>query len=249
VNCSGRNRRRSVAFAVVVLALPVFWVRVPGGVADSAKQKGNLKVSFAQGAWDRSLWTPLRLPHQSSTPQFIQRKDSLGTGAFTAAQRKQKLDNVLLMFDTGLTEAQFEVEFSIGPEHGTAPGFFLAPTVKDGVLDQAVCVFVASYTVATWLATTDPKTGKTTYKHLARLNRWRDPGKRHVFRCRYSARRNAVLLQVDDSDVLMLRDVGARPNTKIGIWGCHGTCDFYRLLVRPGGNLPWAATPPEGGRN
>ncbi len=241
------SRRRSAVFAVAALVLAGYPVRAVAGRADPAKQKKALEVSFAQGAWDRSRWTALRLPHQSSTSQFVQRKDSLGTGAFTDAQRKQKLDNVLLMLDTGLTEAQFEVEFSIGPEHGTAPGFFLAPTVKAGVLDQAVCVFVASYTMAAWLATTDPKTGKTTYKHLARLNRWSAPGKRHVFRCRYSERRNAVLLQVDDSDVLMLRDVGARPNTKIGIWGCHGTCDFHRLQVRPGGNLPWAAAAPDGG--
>lgn len=235
-----RNSLRLTALALMALA-PLSLPLRSADPAGDAKKPGTGNISFAQGAWDRSRWTPVRLPHQLTTPAFIQRKDSLGTDSFTAGQRKKKLDNVLLLFDTGMGEGQFEVEFRIGPERGTAPGFFLAPTVTDGVLDQAVCVFVASYTMAAWLATTNRETGETTYKHLARLNRWSEPGKRHVFRCRYSAKRNALLLQVDDSDVLMLRDVGARPNTKIGIWGCHGTCDYYRLQVLPGGNLPWSA--------
>ena len=34
-------------------------------------------------------------------------------------------------------------------------------------------------------------------------------------------------------------------NSKVGIWGCHGTCDFYRMTIRSGGTLPWSGAPPE----
>jgi hypothetical protein len=205
---------------------------------------GEDVVNFAKGKWDRSRWTTLRLAHQVKTLQFMQKADALGTEAFTKQQRKEKLDNVLMVTDTGMTEGQFEVTFIIGPERGTAPGFLLAPVIKDGVLSKGICIFVASYTMAVWIVEVNEKTGKTEYRHLARLNRWTAPGVKHIFKCRYSKKRKSFAVKIDNSDTLMFRAVGCEINSKVGIWGCHGTCDYYDFKVIPKGTLPWAARKP-----
>lgn len=202
-------------------------------------------ISFAEGQWDATQWTPLRLPMQEEMQTFTQRPNSLGTNSFTEEQRKQGLDNVLLMTDTGTDEGQFEVVFRIGPERGTAPGVFLSPTCTDDVLETGIAVFVADYTMAVWMVKTDPETHVTGYDHLVRLARWQDPTVEHVLRCRYSNARKMVALQVDDSDVVILRFPEFEINSKVGIWGCHGTCDFYNMTIREGGTLPWSGSPPE----
>jgi len=202
-------------------------------------------VSFAQGAWDPAEWTPLRLPLHPEVQTFEQRPDSLGTNSFTAEQVKEHLDNVLLMTDSGTDEGEFEVAFRIGPEKGTAPGVFLSPTWSGDALETGIAVFVADYTMAVWLVSTNPETRATEYEHLVRLARWQDPSVEHVLRCRYSKARRMVALQVDDSDVVILRFSEHEINSRIGIWGCHGTCDFYRLTMRPGGTLPWSGAPPQ----
>lgn len=202
-------------------------------------------VSFAEGQWDPAQWTPLRLPLHPHVQTFVQRPDCLGTDSFTPEQVKQHLDNVLLMTDSGTDEGEFEVTFRIGPEKGTAPGVFLSPTYIGDALQTAIAVFVADYTMAVWLVSTDPETSETQYRHLVRLARWQDPSVKHVLRCRYSKARQMVALQVDDSDVVVLRLPEHEINSYIGIWGCHGTCDFYRLTMRHGGTLQWSGVPPE----
>lgn len=202
-------------------------------------------ISFAEGQWDAAAWTPLRLPLHPQVQTFIQRPESLGTNSFTQQQREQHLDNVLLMTDSGTDEGEFEVVFRIGPERGTAPGVFLSPACSGDALETAIAVFVADYTMAVWLVTTDPETRETQYDHLVRLARWQDPSVQHVLRCRYSNARKMVALQVDDSDVVILRLPEHEINSEIGIWGCHGTCDFYSLTIRPDGTLPWSGAPPE----
>jgi hypothetical protein len=202
-------------------------------------------VTFAEGQWDASKWTPLRLPMQETVATFTQKPDCLGTEGFTEEQVKAHLDNVLLMTDTGMDEAQFEVVFRIGPEKGTAPGVFLSPTCAGDALETAIAVFVADYTMAVWRAYTDPDNGETSYAPLVRLNRWQDPALEHVLRCRYSKARKSVALQIDDSDVVMLQFPDYELNSKIGIWGCHGTCDYYRITITPDGTLPWQATAPD----
>lgn len=203
------------------------------------------EVSFARGQWDTNRWTALRLPHQKSLREFVQREASLGTQAFTAAEIKAQLDNVLLMTDTGTAEGEFAVTFALAADHGTAPGIFLAPTVKEGVLDAAIAVFVASYTMAVWTAQADPATGATQYKHLVRVNRWTEPNQKHVLRCRYSKSRNSVVLRLDQGDPVLLRDVGLTPNALIGIWGCHGPCDFFSISFPPKPTLEWSASAPQ----
>jgi len=173
---------------------------------------------------------------------LIQKPDCLGTVGFTDEQKTAHQDNVLLMTDTGTTEGEIAVTFTIGPERGTAPGLFLSPKVKDGVVRSAVCMFVADYTIAIWYATTDPKTNKTKYKHLVRLARGFKTGKKHVLRCRFSKRRKSIAVQIDDSDVIVLRDLEI--NSRVGIWGCHGTCDYYQAVIRSGGTLPWTGKKP-----
>jgi hypothetical protein len=216
------------------------------GLTAVAGDNKSFSVNFATGKWDKSLWTQLRLPHQAKIPQFIQRDNSLGTDTFTKKQKQAKLDNVIMTIDSRLTEGEFEVTFMLDAEPGTAPGFLLAPVIKDGVLQQAICIFVASYTMAVWVGKLNPITGKFEYKHLARLNRWSAPGKKHIFRCRYNKKSNSFIVQIDNSDPLMFRNVGCKINSQIGIWGCHGKCDYYKLKINPHGTLPWSACKPKG---
>ena len=213
------------------------------GVACPAATTGD--VSFAKGQWDASRWTALRLPHQKTLKEFVQHSGSLGTTAFTPEEIKAELDNVLLMTDTGTVEGEFAVTFSLSADHGTAPGIFISPTVKDGVLDTSLVVFVASYTMAVWTTQTDPVTGATKYKHLVRVNRWSEPNQPHMLRCRYSHSRNSVVLSLDQGDPLLLRDVGITVNSLIGIWGCHGPCDFYSVAFPPKPVLEWSASDPK----
>jgi len=235
-HCQGDDAMKSILSAAAwAVAIPV--------VAMTATAQERT-ISFAEGQWDATEWTPLRLPMQETLATFTQKSDCLGTEGFSEEQVKAHLDNVLLMTDTGMDEAQFEVVFRIGPEKGTAPGIFLSPTCTGDALETAIAVFVADYTMAVWRVHTDPETKETGYVHLVRVNRWQDPALEHVLRCRYSKPRKSVALQIDDSDVVMLQFPDYELNSKMGIWGCHGTCDYDSLTIRPDGTLPWQATAP-----
>ncbi len=206
-------------------------------------------IDFGEGRWDRAAWTPVRLMEHDKTAVFVQRPDSLGNDDFTAEQKKAKLDNILLMTDSKLAKGQIELTFTIGPQHGTAPAIFITPEVKDGVLQSALTVFVANYTMAVWWAQADPQTGRTNYTHLVRMNRWSEPGRKHVLRCRVARHGDNglnVALQLDDSDVIEVRrrDMNKPFNSRVGIWGCHGACDFHQIRFLREGNLPWSAKRP-----
>jgi hypothetical protein len=214
--------------------------------------KGERMVNFAKGQWDASAWSAVSVGPQTQPMAMVQRADSLGTTSFPPEQIKNGLDNVLLMTDTKLNGAQggqIELTFAIGPERGAAPGFVISPTVKDGALQSGMAVFIADYTMAVWWAHLDPQTGKMAYDPLARLNRWSEPGVKHIVRCRVRKHAQSgfdVLLQVDDSDVMMVpvRQPDHPFNSRFGIWGCHGTCDFYSVAFKDTGTLPWSATRP-----
>jgi hypothetical protein len=117
--------------------------------------------------------------------------------------------------------------------------------VKDGVVESGVSVFVAASRMAIWFQYAEGNV--TRYTHLGQLARWTDPAKRHVLRCRYSKKQKSIALQLDDSDVLAFQFVGNprlsclrdEISSKIAIWGCHGTCDFYQVKVIEGGSLPF----------
>jgi len=231
-------------FALCVMVVVTSIIRAdekPG----TGKSKADRTITFAEGKWDREKWTPLRLPEQQSARAFTQKPDCIGTTTFAKEEKKKHLDNVLLMTDSGTTEGEFAVTFRIGEERGTAPGFFLSPTCKDGVLETAIVVFVADYTMAVWRAETDPDAGKTKYVHLVRTATWQDPAVKHVLRCRYSKKRKSVALRLDQRDVLVLRFPDYEINSRIGIWGCHGTCDYYSVTMAEGGTLEWSGRPPE----
>lgn len=189
-------------------------------------------ISFAKEAWNAAAWTSIRLPHQQAPVTFTQRDNCLATGAFSAEETKTRTDNAVLVTDTGLSEGVFEATFTIGSKKGTAPGFAISPVCEDGVLVSAVAVFVASYTIAIWKADVDRDKGETTYRHLARLNRTFPTETPLTFRCRYSAKRQAVWITAGDSDEIHLRDIDHTFNSTIGIWGCHGPCEYYSLNVK-----------------
>ena len=79
---------------------------------------------------------------------------------------------------------------------------------------------------------------------MARLNCWHEPNQKHVLRCRFSKAQNAFLVRLDRGDTIMLKDVGVEVNSLIGIWGCHGPCDFYQIRMIPKPELEWSATKP-----
>ena len=216
------------------------------GAADAAGVASDKVWSFAKDKWDPAKWTPLRLPHQTALRTFLQRDESIGVDTFTKEDRSKRLDNVLLMTDAGTAEGEFEVSFSLSNEPGAAPGVFLSPRVTNGVLDTSLVVFVASYTMAVWKTQTDPATGETKYTHLARVIRWNEPNQKHVLRCRYSGKRNAAVIRLDQSDPLLFQDLGIAFNSLVGVWGCHGRCDFYSLTFFPKPVLEWAASDPRG---
>jgi hypothetical protein len=217
---------------------------VPAVRAQAPASTDRVLATFARGQWDSTQWIPVRLPHQPAARALVQRDSSVGTDAFAPEETKNGLDNVILVTDTGVTDGEIEVSFSLSDVKGTAPGLCLAPLIKDGVIEKAFTLFVASYTMAFWRAETDPQTGKTAYAHLARVVRWNEPNRTHVLRCRFSQAQKAIVVRLDDGDPIMFKDFGVDVNSWIGVWGCHGPCDFYtvRLLAKP--TLEWSASPP-----
>ena len=213
--------------ALTAVALAAFYIVVQAQTA--GKLPGT--VDFARASWNTSAWSPVRLPHQDAPVTFLQKDTCLATGPFSSAETKAKTDNAVLIADTGLTEGTFEATFTIGSKKGTAPGFAVSPVCEDGVLVSAVAIFVASYTIAIWKADIDAEKGETTYRHLARLNRTFPTETPLTFRCRYSAKRNAVWIKAGDSDEIHLRDIDHTFNSRIGIWGCHGPCEYYNLTI------------------
>ncbi|HPA19348.1 MAG TPA: hypothetical protein PLU30_16495 [Verrucomicrobiae bacterium] len=237
-----RHVKPLLSLCLLTAWLPVFAVARQG-----VPPTGDFGITFARDQWDRSAWAPLRLPHQSEPLNFTQRDSSIGTGPFTEEERKKKLDNVILMLETHREEGEVRVVFSLSEEQGAAPGVFLAPAVTGNVLDRALVIFVASYTMAVWRAETDPATGETTYAHLVRVNRWNQPNQRHTLRCRFSKPRNSAVIQLDASDPLLFKDLGLDFNSRVGIWGCHGTCDFYEVNLESTPRLEWSTSKPRAG--
>ena len=237
-----RNRWR-LALSVVLVGASCALAAGGGGQKMSTVDR---TVTFAEGDWDASKWTLLRLPSHESTATFTQRPDCIGTNSFTKEEKTKHLDNVILMTDSGSTEGELEVVFRIGKERGAAPGVVLSPTYRDGVLYTGIAVFVADYTMAAWRFETDAQTRETKYAHLVRIARWQDPAVKHVLRCRYSKKRRSMALRIDQSDTVVLRFPDHEINSRIGIWGCHGTCDYYSIAMRHGGTLEWSGRAPQG---
>jgi hypothetical protein len=213
---------------------------------------GDFTLNFSKGKWEESAWTSVTvLPSKKneqaqfvSKPVEFTQKDDCVSVSFSPEQLKAGGDNALIIIDTKNPQGEFEVSFTIGKEKGTAPGICISPTYgEDKVLESCYAVFVADYTMAVWYAEVDRATGTMKYTHLARLSRWQDPDKKHTIRCRYE--KTSFSLKVDDSDIVLFNYAkGFIPNSKIGIWGCHGTCEFYALDVKSKGTLPLSGVKP-----
>jgi len=259
---------RRISWVVVVLGMLAGWVCTK---ADTAAPTPNVKViDFSRGHWDSSAWTPVRLANDPAPRGFVQQADSIATtmtNTFSESDYGAERDNSILIHDTapdtaaggGGDDVQVELAFTIGKGfHGfSAPGLCVSPQIKDGVVVQSIAVFVADYTMAIWLQQTDGKIVR--YRHLAQLARWNDPGKPHTLRCRVSQPQASVAVQIDDADPIVLSFVGNsslsfvpfKLNSVVGVWGCHGVCEFQRMRIVKPGILPFIVQtpPPDGSRN
>ena len=234
--------------SVLVCAVPLFCLAGQEG-ADTPKSERT--VSFAKGEWDPTQWKVIRMVNQEEPRTFTQNADSLGMTMDSYRDRdySKERDNALLVTDTGTTEGEIEVTFRMGKgfNKSSSPGILVAPVIVDGVMERGIGVFVATYAMAVWLEDHDEAKKRVTYAHMAHLARWNDPAEKHVLRCRYSKKQRCIALQIDDSDVLVFNYVGHPKlnkvdldiNSLIGIWGCHGVCEFYEVKFRKGGNLPF----------
>lgn len=206
----------------------------------------DFTVSFAKDQWDKSAWTGVTVLPAKNDEQApfarkavdFEQKDSCVSVSFSPEQVKAGRDNALMVIDTKNPQGEFSVCFTIGKEKGTAPGICLFPTYDgDNVLEKCYAIFVADYTMAVWYAEVDKVSGTMKYTHLARLVRWQDPEIRHTLYCRYT--KDSFVVRVDDSDCVLFRYApGFAANSKIGIWGCHGTCNFFSLDIKSKGTLP-----------
>lgn len=208
--------------------------------------EGAHGTNFARGQWARDHWTAVRLIDQGAVgrEQFRQADDAVEVGPFTPEQKKVFNDNVMLMTDTGLSDGEVALTFSLGEGRGAAPGLFLPSRVEDGIVKEGVGIFVASYTMAIWRMSVDEEKGKTQYVSLARFANWTTPNDKHVLTVRWSKAGKRMAVQVDDSSVLVLQGLTDVVDGRVGIWGCHDVCRFYKMSVTTRPTLPWNAVAP-----
>ena len=192
---------------------------------------------------------------------LVQLPDGIGTTAETFAPEdySKERDNALLLHDTGLDEYEVELTFSlhaVGEKRYSSPGIYIAPEVQDGVFERGIAVFVANYGVVAWYEYNAEDRSRVCYAHLGQLARYSDPAKPHVLRCRVSTKQQSLAVQLDDSDVMVLRFLGHpklsfvqhKLNSSVALWGCHGASTFHEMIVRPGGTLLFfVREPPTGG--
>ena len=230
------------------------WVSLCLGLVcalEAAEPQKVRVVNFAEGKWDRAAWQVVRMVNQQEPRTFTQHADSLGVtmASFKEKDYSKERDNALLITDTGATECQIEVTFRMGEGFNktSSPGIVVSPVIADGVMERGIGVFVGYYALAVWLEDHDAGKKRVTYAHMGQLARWTDPAKKHVLRCRYSQKQKSIALQIDDSDVLVFQFVGhpglskvdLSLNSLVGIWGCHGVCNFYEVKIIEGGSLPF----------
>ena len=211
---------------------------------------GGVKTTdFAKGKWDASAWVSVRQANQTKPRVFEQTEEGLRVTkeSFEPLDYKHESDNAILVTDTGLDEAQVEVTFKGGAGFNktSSPGIVISPVVSEGVMTQGIGVFVAQYGAVAWSYTPGTEARPVSIKFAGQVNHSFDPAAKHVIKCRFSKARKSVALQVDDSDVMVLKFIGQPTygtiqqelNSKVGIWGCHGECEFYGMKVIPKGTL------------
>jgi hypothetical protein len=269
VGC-GRNRPERAAAvsagigASLVLAAGLAFVPVRAAdtlpAADPAASAGAVETvfRFVPGGWDPAAWTPVRMVNQTSIFPLMQLANGIGTttNTFTGEDYRQERDNALLVYDTGLSNAEVVVTFSLGPGFRgfSSPGIGISPRIRDGVFESGLAVFVATYAMVVWYEYADESGTRMRVAHVAQLARYTDPARPHVLRFRYSLPERNLAIRLDDSDVLAFSFVGdarlsfiPQPlNSKVALWGCHGAATFHEMRVTPGGTLPFLVRDPAG---
>jgi len=210
-------------------------------------------IKFDEGAWDAAKWTPARMANQAEAKELVQLDGAVGTtmDTFSKADYGAEVDNAILLYDLGTTEAEIAVTLEMGKNVGgngyACPGLCISPMVKDGMVASSIAVFVADYTMAVWYQTTGADGKTVCYRHLVQLGRWSDPAKPHMLRCRISKKEQSVALKLDDADVVVLSFIGNKDygsvadpvNSLVGLWGCHGECSFREMTITEPGVLPF----------
>jgi len=241
-------KRHSVGAAAVWVALVLCSVANLWGQTETNAVERVIR--FGEGGWDRTAWTPVRQPNQQEPRVFTQHADGVGVTmeSYKPNDYGKEKDNAILVYDTGMTEGQIEVTFKGGEGFNktSCPGIALFPVIEDGVATRLIGVFAAEWGFAAWLYSPGEGTRPLKYTAVGRLCRVFDWNEKHVLRCRYSAKRKAIALQIDDSDVLVVSYLGhptgafdIEVNSLVGIWGCHGVCDFYEMKVLSEPTLPF----------
>jgi hypothetical protein len=239
---------RKMLCAVSAVVLCIAAVAAAGNNSDV---NAPALTRFTAGGWDPAQWTGVRMANQPSPKAIVQLKDGIGTTGetFSNDDYAKECDNALLLHDLHAPDAEIEVTFTIGRGFSGAscPGICLAPSVRDGLMDSSIAIFVADYTMAVWYQDTAPDGKTVRYRHLAQLARHSDPARRHVLRCRYSIPEASIALKLDDADPVAFCFIGnpalsfveRKLNTVVGLWGCHGACTFHEMSVRVPGRLPF----------
>ena len=168
----------------------------------------EVAISFAKGKWDTNRWTALRMVNQEKAVPLVQFDDSIGTttNTFSEADYNKERDNALLAYDTGLSEGQVEVTFSL--DKRSSPGICISPRIKDGVVDGGIGVFVATYAVVAWYEYTAGD--QVRYIHLGQLARWTDPAAPVTEFAAWLQRSRGALSKLLTSPILEDADVAAR---------------------------------------
>lgn len=232
--------------AIVAVCL----LSVAGSRADDTNWQVRT-ISFAAGKWDRTEWKEVRQLNQDEPRHFTQNADSLGMTMenYRKTDYHDETDNAILTIDTGLTEGQVEITFKSGEgfNKGATPGIAISPYIVDGVAVKMMGFFVAEWGFAGWYYTPGGDGRPLRYKAVAQQCHASPLNQKHVLRCRYSRKRKAVAIQIDDSDVMVVTFIGHPTlgsfdldiNSTVGIWGCHGECEFYEMKILKEPTLPF----------
>jgi hypothetical protein len=244
-------RRMSVCAGLLLLIRPVSAGPAASPAATNEPSGGGRVISFAEGKWDRGEWTVLRQPNQKEPRSFAQNRDSIGMAmaGYKPDDYGNETDNAILAIDTGMTEGQVEITLKAGEgfNKSSTPGIVICPQIVNGVMEKGIDVFIAPYGFAGWMYTPGDAARPLRYTFVGQLGRTLAPDQTHVLRCRYSKKRKALALQVDESDIFVVKFVGhptlgvfpLEMNSTFGIWGCHGVCQFYQMKILPEGTLPF----------
>ena len=215
-------------------------------IVTATAKAADTVIDFTSGGWDKSKWQtikcyPVKPVEKLKDFEFVQKPQFISFDC-TAEDVKRGDDNCLMVYDTGSSDVEFEVVFESGKGH---PGIAISPEISvDGIIAKTYCAFVADYTMAIWYAEADAALKTSKYSHLVRMSRWQPMFQKHKISCRINKKGFAI--KVDDSDTMVIYfQKDFKPNSKIGIWGCHGQSNFYSVTIKEKPSLLFSAVAPK----